>query len=217
MGFDLIIFDCDGVLVDSEPLSNQLLCNSLARYGLYMTVEDVIETFVGRSMTSVVSIAEELAGRKLPDDFLDVLQEETFELFKTDLKPVEGIHDVLSHLKDKEKPFCLASSGSFEKMDLTLGITDLRKYFSDNIYNSSQVKRGKPYPDLFLHAAEQMQVEPAKCLVVEDSHPGVQAAVAAGMEVMAYSVRGFDDKLKKAGGLVFKDMRKVLEHIKLLP
>ena len=175
MEFDLIIFDCDGVLVDSEPLSNQLLCNSLARYGLNMTVEDVIETFVGRSMTSVVSIAEERLGKKLPDDFLDVLQVETFELFRTALKPVDGIHEVLSHLKEKKMPFCLASSGSFEKMDLTLAITDLRKYFKDNIYNASQVKRGKPYPDLFLHAAQQMQVEPARCLVIEDSHPGVQA------------------------------------------
>ncbi|MBT5185606.1 MAG: HAD family hydrolase [Kordiimonadaceae bacterium] len=213
MDYDLIIFDCDGVLVDSEPLSNQLLRDTLAGYGLDMTLDDVIDTFVGRSMSKVVSIAEDLGGFTLPDNFLDILQEETFEIFKRDLKPVEGIDHVLKTLQQKNHNYCLASSGSFDKMDLTLGLTGLRGYFGDNIYNSSLVKRGKPYPDLFLHAAHEMSVEPARCLVIEDSHPGVQAAVAAGMEVMAYSVRGFDDKLKKAGGLVFKDMRDILSHV----
>ena len=213
MNFDLIIFDCDGVLVDSEPLSNQLLCNELARYGLHMTVTDVIQTFVGRSMSTVVSIAEEKLGKKLPDDFLDVLQDKTFEVFKEKLAPVYGIKDVIEILIKNNVKFCVASSGSFQKMDLTLGLTGLRDYFGGRIYNSSQVKRGKPYPDLFLYAAEQMQVEPARCLLIEDSLPGVQGGVSAGIEVMAYSVRGEDEKLKKAGGLVIKDMREILDHI----
>ncbi len=213
MDFDLIIFDCDGVLVDSEIISNVLLRDALARNGLDMTLQDVIETYVGRSMLSVVKISEKLLERPLPDDFLEKLQSDTFNEFRKKLKAVKGVKDVLRILQEKQIKYCVASSGTFEKMDITLGLTELKEFFDDHIYNTSQVKRGKPYPDLFLYAAEQMQVEPAKCLVIEDSLPGVQAAVNAGMEVMAYSVRGNDDKLKKAGGLVINDMGQVIEHI----
>ena len=213
MDFDLVIFDCDGVLVNSEVISNELLRSALAGHGLEMTLEDVIKTYVGRSMLSVVAISNELLGRNLPDNFLGSLQAETFRAFEERLKPVEGVRDVLIELQKKNIDFCVASSGAFEKMDVTLGLTELRDFFGRRIYNTSQVERGKPYPDLFLYAADQMGVEPARCLVIEDSLPGVQAAVAAGMEVMVYSVRGGDDKLKKAGGLVFNDMREVLVHI----
>ncbi|MDG1858009.1 MAG: HAD family hydrolase, partial [Emcibacteraceae bacterium] len=203
MGFDLIIFDCDGVLVDSETLANALLRDALAEHGLDMTIEEVVATYVGRSMAAVVTISEKMLGKKLPDDFLEQLQVKTFALFYEKLQAIDGVEDVLKELLKKNIDFCVASSGSFEKMDKTLGITGLRKYFSDRIYNSSQVSRGKPYPDLYLYAADQMQVEPAKCLVIEDSLPGIQGGVAAGMEVMAYSVRGEDQSFKKAGGLVF--------------
>lgn len=213
MQFDLIIFDCDGVLVDSEVLANQLLRDALAENGLVMTVEQVVETYVGRSMDAVVSISEELLGSELPEHFLDQLQIKTFALFEKKLKAVDGVEEVLIALKEKDIQICVASSGSFEKMNLTLCITDLKKYFDGNIFNSSQVKRGKPYPDLFLFAADQMQVEPAKCLLIEDSVPGVQGGVAAGMEVMAYSARSNMQKLKKAGGLVITDMHQILEHI----
>ncbi|MDG1995998.1 MAG: HAD family hydrolase [Emcibacteraceae bacterium] len=213
MSFDLIIFDCDGVLVDSETLANVLLRDALAEHGLDMTVEEVVATYVGRSMTAVVTISEEMLGKKLPSDFLDQLQVKTFALFDEKLQAVAGVEDVLKELQNRNIDFCVASSGSFDKMDKTLGITGLRDYFGNRIYNSSQVKRGKPYPDLYLYAADQMLVEPARCLVIEDSLPGVQGGVAAGMEVMAYSVRGEDQSFKNAGGLVFKDMAKILEHI----
>ena len=213
MEFDLIIFDCDGVLVDSEPIANALLRDALEDHGLVMSLKQVVETYVGRSMAAVVSISEEMLGRKLPDDFLDQLQVRTFKAFEQKLKPVDGIKTLIKALNDRNAPICVASSGSFEKMDVTLGLTKLRDYFGGNIYSSSQVKRGKPYPDLYLFAAEKMQVEPAKCLVIEDSLPGVQGAVAAGMEVIAYSVRGEDEKLKKAGGLVFNHMADVMAHI----
>ena len=213
MDFDLIIFDCDGVLVDSETLANALLRDALAEHGLEMTVEEVVATYVGRSMAAVVTISEEMLGKKLPADFLDQLQVRTFTLFDEKLQAVPGVEDVLKELQKRSIDFCIASSGSFEKMDKTLGKTGLGKYFGNRIYNSSQVKRGKPYPDLYLYAADQMQVEPARCLVIEDSLPGVQGGVAAGMEVMAYSMRGEDQSLKKAGGLVFNDMQSVLKHI----
>lgn len=213
MDFDLIIFDCDGVLVNSEPISNELLRLALAEHGLHMAIEEVIDTYVGRSMANVVAISEKMLGHALPSDFLDILQGKTFAAFKQKLTAVAGVEDILAELQNKQVKFCVASSGAFKKMDVTLGLTDLKHYFDDHIYNTSQVKRGKPYPDLFLYAAQQMQVEPAKCLVIEDSLPGVQAAVAAGMEVIAYSVRGDDEKLKKAGGLIINDMKQAATHI----
>lgn len=213
MEVDLVIFDCDGVLVDSEAIANPLLRDALAEHGLDMTLEQVIQTYVGRSMPAVVSISEELLGRKLPDDFLDELQIKTFDAFKAELKAVPGVEDLINSLIKKDIPICVASSGSFDKMDVTLGLTGLKKYFADRIFSTIQVERGKPYPDLYLYAADQMGVEPAKCLVIEDSVPGVQGAVAAGMEVIAFSTRGDCAKLKKAGGLVFNDMRKIQKHI----
>ena len=213
MNYDLIIFDCDGVLVNSEVISNQLLRDALAENGLEMSLKQVVETYVGRSMLAVVSISEQLLGRSLPDDFLDRLQEKTFAAFEEKLQAVAGVENLLIALQKRDVKYCVASSGTFEKMDITLGLTGLKYYFEDRIYNTSQVKRGKPYPDLFLYAAEQMDVEPARCLVIEDSLPGVQGGVAAGMEVIAYSVRGDCEKLRKAGGLVFDDMTEILKHI----
>lgn len=209
----LVIFDCDGVLVDSEAISNPLLRDALAEHGLHMTLDEVIQTYVGRSMPAVVSISEELLGRKLPEDFLDVLQKKTFAAFESGLKAVVGVEDLIRSLIDREIKICVASSGTFEKMDVTLGITGLKQYFDGRIYSTTQVERGKPYPDLYLYAADQMGVEPANCLVIEDSVPGVQGAVAAGMEVIAYSSRGDCEKLKKAGGLVFDDMFEIQKHI----
>lgn len=181
--------------------------------GLTMTIAQVVETFVGRSMAYVVEKSEEILGSDLPDDFLSRLQEKTFAAFERSLKPVDGVHDILELLPEMPQKICIASSGSFEKMDLTLGLTGLKHFFGDRIFNSSQVKRGKPYPDLYLFAADQMNIDPARCLVVEDSLPGVQGAVAAGMEVLAYSVRGQDKNLAMAGGMVFSDMKDILKYI----
>jgi HAD superfamily hydrolase (TIGR01509 family) len=209
----LVVFDCDGVLVDSEAISNPLLRDALAAHGLDMTLDEVIQTYVGRSMAAVVSISEELLGRKLPEDFLDVLQKKTFMAFEYNLKAVPGVEDLIRSLNNQNIKICVASSGSFEKMDVTLGITGLKKYFEGRIFSTLQVERGKPYPDLYLYAADQMGVEPANCLVIEDSVPGVQGAVAAGMEVIAYSRRGDSDRLKKAGGLVFNHIIEIQRHI----
>ncbi|PCI31721.1 MAG: hypothetical protein COB54_09080 [Alphaproteobacteria bacterium] len=213
MTVELIIFDCDGVLVDSEILANEELKLALESCGLSMTTAQVIETFVGRSMAFVVERSQEILGHNLPGDFLDQLQEKTFASFERDLKPVEGILDVLKSLTDRPQKICVASSGSFEKMALTLGLTDLNNFFDNNIFNSTQVRRGKPYPDLYLYAAHEMDMDPSCCLVIEDSLPGVQGAVAAGMEVLAYSVRGQDKSLATAGGMVFSDMKDILKYI----
>tara|TARA_R110002096_G_scaffold175820_21_gene351826 strand:- start:5621 stop:6280 length:660 start_codon:yes stop_codon:yes gene_type:complete len=213
MTLKLVIFDCDGVLVDSEALANRELQKALAEEGLVMSMEEVIEAFVGRSMKAVVDISGQRLGRALPDDFLDRLQVKTFTKFKSSLKPVAGIAEVLTGLQDMPYQTCVASSGSPDKMDLTLGLTGLKTFFEGRIYHAGQVARGKPYPDLFLYAANQMGVDPAECLVVEDSLPGVQAAVAAGMEVLAYATRGQDRKLATAGGMVIKEMHEVIKYL----
>jgi HAD superfamily hydrolase (TIGR01509 family) len=213
MSFDLIIFDCDGVLVDSEPLANDLLRNAFEEEGLYLTLEDVIQHFVGLSMPSVVAKAEEMTQTTFQADFLDKLQIKTFSAFEKSLKAVSGIKVLIEELLAHNIKICVASSGGYEKMDITLGITGLKEYFGENIFSASEVKRGKPYPDLFLYAAEQMGVEPACALVIEDSLYGVQAAVFAGIEVMAYSVRGEDRALKMAGGLLVHHINDVSNHI----
>ncbi len=213
MTIDLVIFDCDGVLVDSEPLANEELRKALAEEGLDMSFDAVVETFVGLSMNKVVTIAQDRLGHDLPDDFLDQLQIKTFAAFEQDLKPVAGIRDILTQLQDMPQKICVASSGSFEKMDMTLGLTNFKGFFQDNIFSASQVKRGKPYPDLYLYAAAQMDYDPARCLVIEDSLPGVQGAVAAGMDVLAYSVRGQSQRLAIAGGMVISRMDEVIKYL----
>lgn len=213
MNYDLIIFDCDGVLVNSEPIANKILRDALSENGLEMTVDQVVQKYVGRSMSNVVSTSEKLLRKKLPHNFLKVLQAETFAAFKKNLKAIDKVESVIMELKRQDIKICIASSGSFDKINYTLGLTGLRNYFGEHIFNSSQVTRGKPYPDIYIYAADQMEVEPAKCLVIEDSLPGVQGAVAAGMEVVAYSVYGEDESLRKAGGLVFDQMDEILKHI----
>lgn len=210
---ELVIFDCDGVLVDSEPLANEVLRDALAGHGLVLTLDQVVGEFVGHSMTSVQERAETMLGRKLPDDFIDRVQARTFDIFRDHLKPVSGVEDVIRELQKKGMQICIASSGSHDKMDLTLTLTGLKHYFGEHIFSSYDVARGKPYPDLYLHAAREMGVDPALCLVIEDSLPGVQGAVAAGMEVMAYSVRAEDLALKRAGGLIFSSMAAIGEHL----
>ncbi len=200
-------------MVDSESLANEQLRQALDDCGLTMTIAQVVDTFVGRSMSYVVERSQEILGRGLPEDFLDRLQEKTFAAFEQSLKPVDGIRNVLELLPEMPQKICIASSGSFEKMDMTLGLTGLKHYFGDRIFSSSQVKRGKPYPDLYLYAAAQMDVDPSRCLVVEDSLPGVQGGVAAGMEVLAYCARGQDKSLATAGGMVFSNMKDILKYI----
>jgi len=213
MTIELVIFDCDGVLVDSEVIANDVLRQALAGYGLHMTIEEIMEEFVGLSMDSVMIKLRKNLGRDLPDGFLNDLQKKTFAALTNNLQPVSGVRDILQSLTEMPQRICVASSGSFEKMDFTLGLTDLKHFFQGHIFSASQVKRGKPYPDIYLYAADQMDCDPAQCLVVEDSLPGVQGAVAAGMEVLAYSVRGQDKKLAIAGGMVISSMNDVVKYL----
>jgi HAD superfamily hydrolase (TIGR01509 family) len=208
----LVIFDCDGVLVDSEPLANTSFSRALKAQGLDWSVEETMRRLMGRSLKSAVEICEAELGRKLPDDFLEKMQARTYQSFRdAPLQPIAGVKDAIVALQAARADTCVASSGALEKMRFTLGLTGLWRLFGGRIFSSSQVPRGKPFPDLFLHAALAMNVQPFDCVVVEDSVPGVQAARAAGMRALAYAGAPFADRdgLGGAGGFLFNDMKQL--------
>lgn len=208
-GTELVIFDCDGVLVDSEPVANRMLAQMLRELGLDLTQEQIFESFVGYSLPHVLRVIEGLLGRAPPETFLRDLQARTFEAFRSELRVMPGIEAALDRLA---VPFCVASSGDHEKMRTTLGITGLWPRFAGRIFSVTQVARGKPAPDVYLYAARQLGAEPSACVVVEDTPPGVQAGVAAGMTVFGYCAHTPEWKLKAAGAqLTFDDLRRLPE------
>ena len=200
----LVIFDCDGVIVDSEPLANAVLHARLVALGLDLTLEDSATRFTGLTMADCVTLIEARLGRAVPDDFVARVRRETKAAFDDALTPVGGIVEVLARLA---KPFCLASSGSHEKIRHSLRLTGTDRYFDgDRIFSAQDVAAGKPAPDLFLHAAACLGVPPGRCVVVEDSVPGVLAGVAAGMRVFGYAARTPSRQLEAAGATVFRNM-----------
>ncbi|MGY4625763.1 HAD family hydrolase [Bradyrhizobium sp. USDA 4486] len=179
---DLIIFDCDGVLVDSELLSCRCLSEVLAEFGLVLSEEQALELFLGRSTRAIEQHYRDL-GEVVPDGFLPRLKSRVLETFAASLEPIPGVEAVISGLT---VPFCVASSSDIDRVSLSLDVTGLRAHFGDRIYTAQMVRHGKPAPDLFLHAAENMRVSPARTLVIEDSVSGVQAGKAAGMTVLGF-------------------------------
>lgn len=200
---ELVIFDCDGVLVDSEPLANQVLAEAIRELGLPGAVDDVTRRFKGRSLADCVRLIEGDLGGPIPDDFLVRLQARTYAVFEAELRPVPGVADVLETL---QVPSCVASSGSHEKMRLIFGLTGLLEHFRERLFSATEVARGKPAPDLFLHAARSLGVDPGACAVVEDSLPGVQGAVAAGMRVFGFAREESPEELAAAGAVTFTSM-----------
>lgn len=203
MAIGLVIFDCDGVLVDSERLANQVLAELLTGIGLPTTTEESIATYMGLSSASWTALAAETLGRPLPDDFLDRYHEGVFEAFERELEEVPGVGEVVRQLR---WPTCVASSGEHERMRLTLGRTGLHDHFDGRIYSATEVERGKPHPDLFLHAADRMGADPARCVVVEDSPFGVRGAVAAGMTALGYAAMTPAAVLAAEGAETFTSM-----------
>jgi HAD superfamily hydrolase (TIGR01509 family) len=205
----LVIFDCDGVLVDTEPASNRCFAAALNAIGLDWTADQTIARLVGRSMKSCIEIIERELGRTVPDDFVVRLQERTFDSFRRDgIAATAGIGTALDALDAARIPFCVASSGEIEKMRLTLGLSGLLRRFERHLFSATMVARGKPFPDLFLHAAAGMGFAPADCTVVEDAVPGVTAARTAQMRALAYAAAPHADRagLAEAGGQLFDDM-----------
>ncbi|MET9410426.1 HAD family hydrolase [Streptomyces sp. NPDC002935] len=206
MGYELIIFDNDGVLVDSEPISNTLLAAYLSELGHPTSYEDSLRDYMGSAMHRIHDLVLERTGQRLPDDFDDVFHTRVFAAFERELKPVPGAGQVLEKLAADGVPYCVASSGSHERIRVGHRTTGLDRWFDDGrIFSSQDVGRGKPAPDLFLHAAQRMGVRPEKCAVVEDSPLGVRAANAAGMDVYGFTAMTPADRLTGATQL-FSDM-----------
>jgi HAD superfamily hydrolase (TIGR01509 family) len=178
----LIIFDCDGVLVDSEVLSCRCLCDALAGCGIEVGLEETLDLFLGRSLDAVLEHYQGL-GRPIPRQFPAELMAKVQETFRSALCPIDGIGPVLEDLKI---PHCVASSSTLDRVSLSLSLTGLARHFGDRLFTAQMVDRGKPAPDLFLYAARRMQADPVRTLVIEDSVSGVRAAKAAGMTVWGF-------------------------------
>ncbi|MFD9726621.1 HAD family hydrolase [Streptomyces sp. NPDC059072] len=206
MGYDLVIFDNDGVLVDSEPLANSVLAEYLTELGHPTTYEDSLRDYMGAAVHRIHDLVQERTGEQLPEDFDRTLIARTSAAFERELKPVAGIEDVLGALTASGVGYCLASSGSHERIRVGHLAAGLDGWFEEEwIFSSDDVGEGKPSPELFLHAARQMGVDPARCVVIEDSPRGIEAARAAGMDVYAYTAMLPADQLPGATGY-FGDM-----------
>lgn len=179
----MVIFDCNGVLVDSEILATRILSEQFIRAGYPLTPETVARHFTGRRHSDIFEEVEIAAGRPLPPDFASTVRDTVLERFRDELRPTPHIAQALSWVRG---PKCVASSASLERIRVTLETTDLIRFFEPYLFSASQVKLGKPAPDLYLHAAARMRVEPKNCIVVEDSPVGVSAAVAAGMRAIGF-------------------------------
>ena len=179
----LVIFDCDGVLVDSEPIANRILAEALTSEGYACSFEQSVERFLGRDLPAIIREVEDGLGQKLSEGFFERLRADTYAAFRKQLQPVPGIDSALNYIAC---PKCVASSGPPEKIRLSLDLTGLRHHFGEALFSATQVSRGKPHPDLFLHAARYFDVQPEECVVVEDSVPGVLGAKAAGIPVLGY-------------------------------
>jgi HAD superfamily hydrolase (TIGR01509 family) len=204
---ELVIFDCDGVLIDSERLAVKVEVEVLRELGWPLTEAEVIERFVGRSDRDMYAAIEAHLGRALPVGWQKRFKPLYEQAFAAELAPVEGVLDALDRIS---LPSCIASSASHEHLRYTLGLTGLYERFAGRIFSSEDVAIGKPAPDLFLHAAERMAANPECCVVVEDSRPGVEAARAAGMRILAFagglSAAGL---LEGPNTIVFEDMREL--------
>lgn len=214
MNRDLVIFDCDGVLVDSETISCRLDAEIFTALGFPLSFEDIRRDFVGVSATTMCRAIEERFARKLPEDMPQRLLAAALEAFETKLTPIPGIGDALTSLTGAR---CVASSSDPARIRRSLELTDLLHHFDPHLFSTKMVARGKPAPDIFFHAAATMGVEPARCVVIEDSVPGVTAARAAGMTVFGFTggdhcPPGHDEKLRTLGAdLVFADMQALPE------
>ena len=197
-----IVFDFDGVLADSEVLSNTVLAEIATELGVPTTVDDAYRTYMGKRLNEVIEAIERVVGRKLPADFADAYQRRTFDAFRVQLQPVDGAREFIETWR--EVPQCIASSSSPERLALSLEVLKMAALFEGRVFSASQVARGKPHPDIFLYAAEQMGVAARDCIVIEDSVGGVIAGRAAGATVIGFTAAGHipaghDARLREAG------------------
>ena len=204
--FDLVIFDNDGVLVDSEWHANGILAELLTEFGLPCSREDCIRDYMGSTLTRVREMAEARLSRPLPAELEERYHARLFEAFRSVLTAVPGVDDALERI---EAPTCVASSGTHERIRLALTATGLLPRFEGRIFSAQDVGRGKPEPDLFLHAARTLGIPPARCAVIEDSPLGVEAANRAGMTAFGFARLTPPARLRDARGGVFASMNEL--------
>ena len=199
----LIIFDCDGVLVDSEPISNRVLAEMLAEQGLAMSLAEARARFQGLLLSQVRERAESMLGGPLPEGWLEEYVERRADAFAAELQPVPGAAALVRDARSAGIAVCVASQGSLRKTARSLALTGLEELFAPGVrFSAEQVPHGKPDPDLFLFAAARMGFAPVDCAVVEDTPSGVTAARAAGMSVYGLSADSDPDALREAGAIV---------------
>jgi HAD superfamily hydrolase (TIGR01509 family) len=179
----LVIFDCDGVLVDSESLAMRVLLEGLGEFGYAIGEEAAYERFLGRSLANMQAVLRAEFGSELPPDRLDRMRQRLFEVYRQELMPIDGVAAMLDRLAI---PRCVASSSQMERLRVSLEVTGLLSCFVPHLFSATMVAQGKPAPDLFLHVAERMAVAPAACLVIEDSAAGIEAGLRAGMRVFGF-------------------------------
>lgn len=210
--FDLVAFDCDGVLVDSEPITCGVLADMLTELGWTISLEETIRVFVGRSVRDEIPMIEARLGRPLPPDFYAQFIARRDSGLVAGISAVRGAQAAVERLAAQKMPFCVASGADRDKMQLTLGRTGLLPWFDGKMFSGMEVARTKPAPDVYLLAAQTMGAAPARCAVIEDTAVGVTAGVAAGMTVFGYAERADPRVLLDAGAVqVFDDMRQLPE------
>ena len=213
-----LIFDFDGVIADSEAIANTVLADTVTELGHSTTLDQSLARYAGRRWTEVVAEIEAAIGRPLPSDFSGELKRATLERFRTDLKEVRGATDFIRRFS--QIPRAIASSSSIDRLQLCLSVLGLEAEFGSHVYSADMVARGKPHPDIFLHAASKLGVHPSECLVIEDSAGGIRAAVAAGMTAVGLSAAshirdGHELKLRDAGAVHLAQSRSDVEHFAL--
>ncbi len=208
---ELVIFDCDGTLVDSEPIGTGVLAECARDHGIAITAEEAHLRFKGARMADCVRVLDDLRGSPLPESFADEVRARQNVAMLERLQPMEG---ALALLQAMHLPYCMASNGPRAKMELTLGTTGLLHFFKDNIFSAYEVGSWKPEPELFLHAARHYGIAPEHCAVVEDSLPGIQAGAAAGMVVFALQEPGGAHIADLPGGVVqIESLHQLRQHL----
>lgn len=209
VNLELVIFDCDGVLVDSETIINRIFAETLTEAGFPIAYADMTQQFTGKSLETCLEIVEQSYGKPLPPHFVERCQEREIAALQQELQPTPGIATTLEQMI---LPKCVASNSSHRHIHLVLTLTGLLPHFEGKVYSADEVDRPKPFPDLYLYAARQMGTHPEHCVVIEDSVPGVQAGCAAGMTVFGYAQGCGRTALIEAGAkLVFSEMSQLVE------
>jgi HAD superfamily hydrolase (TIGR01509 family) len=208
----VVIFDCNGVLVDSEPIASAVLAEAFARVGLRLPTDLVAQQFHGRRPADIFAAVEVATRRKLPANFSSTVAAETLRRFRAELRPLPHVTHALTWLRG---PKAVASSSTLDRIRTSLEVTGLIRFFEPRLFSASDVPKGKPAPDLFLLAAERMQVDPADCIVVEDSAPGVAAAARAGMTAIGF-VGGSQAPGRLATDLAANGARTVIADMRAL-